>query len=1003
MKKPTAFWLVIVASLALAQAEPAKSSQDMDSLFQPAENARIDAIVPHVTEDRTRIELHGNAPVLYTSYQPDGSSFVIELRDVDVSALPALTEIPGDVVGDIRVNTRKRGKDSTLTQIEFVGVNALRQTLRSEGTHLVVEFFPSPYASPESVLAVSQPAPASEPAAEPEEEALPVPARQHPAPALVAQEPAPEPVSPTPVAAPSVDDAAVNLLGVDPVSEADGARIVLRGDGHFDYRAFSLENPDRLVLDLIGVSNRVGNLRLSVDADPVKRVRVSQFRDEPELVSRVVVDLSGPVNFEVVPDGDSLAVVLGHADADTNVAVATPEPALPLPADAFVPDLPGVELAAEADTAAAPLTLEDMQLDESLDEDYVLFQDAAPATQISSALDYFETKTISGEAAVYTGEPISVNFVEADLKNVFLFFADFIGLNIVIDPEVGGNLTMRLNQVPWDQAFDVILRHQGLEKVVEGNVVRIATTEKLRSEASQRRALKRAQQEEVDPITFTKVLSYAKAQDVLNLLQQTGTGGVRSDRGYVAKDDRTNTLIITDLPSKREAYEKLIEVLDTRTEQVMIEARIVETDRNFEQNLGVQWNIFASADPALGTQTNLDFPHRSTAFYDVNLPAAASAGTLGLSLGNVLDSVTLDLTLQAFENEGKVKILSSPKVATQNNQSASIEQGTQIPVVTTTAVEINVQYISASLKLDVTPQITADDTIIMDVIVENHSPDFVNRVGDVPPIITEKATTQILVRNGSTAVIGGIFKLNESNAQAGVPGLKKIPVLGWLFKNRAISFLLGITGCANSSDDGDDSDTTLRINSITPTQVESDIDQSLPASDLVQVTLSGISRGNAGANPLNDVILERYIVTYNPPVPTGGGTVQNTGYNDINVLVPGEGTGSFSAVAVPLFMKGLGITASTTNATVKVEGRDSLGNFADAQGNFNIVFANFAIDTDGDGVADESDNCPNISNINQEDADGDGIGDVCDNCPDDSNPGQADGDGDGVGDACDPG
>ena len=129
----------------------------------------------------------------------------------------------------------------------------------------------------------------------------------------------------------------------------------------------------------------------------------------------------------------------------------------------------------------------------------------------------------------------------------------------------------------------------------------------------------------------------------------------------------------------------------------------------------------------------------------------------------------------------------SPKIATQNNQAASIEQGTQIPVVTTTAVEINVQYISASLKLDVTPQITADDTIIMDVVVENNSPDFVNRVGDVPSIITEKATTQILVRNGSTAVIGGIFKLNESNAQAGVPGMKRIPVLGWLFKNRAIS------------------------------------------------------------------------------------------------------------------------------------------------------------------------------------------------------------------------
>lgn len=220
-----------------------------------------------------------------------------------------------------------------------------------------------------------------------------------------------------------------------------------------------------------------------------------------------------------------------------------------------------------------------------------------------------------------------------------------------------------------------------------------------------------------------------------------------------------------------------------------------------------------------------------------------------------------------------------------------------------------------------------------------------------------------------------------------------------------LSLPLAWLGCANSVDDGDNSDTTLRINSITPVQLESDIDEPLPSSDLVNVALSGISRGGAGASQLNDVILERYIVTYNPPLAlAGGGTpVHNTGYRDINVLVPGGGTGSFSADAVPVGLKVLGLAPGTSNATVKVEGRDSLGNFADAEGGFNIVLANFAIDTDGDGVPDDTDNCPNISNINQEDADGDGIGDVCDNCPNDSNPSQADGDGNGVGDACDPG
>ena len=807
MKKATAFWLVVLLSLAAAQAGDRRSTTAVDDSFMASESARIEAIVPLITEDRTRVELHGNTPVLYTSYQPDPSSFVIEIRDVDASALPSVLAIDSDEVGEVRITTESRGKNSSLTRIEFTDVHAVRQALRSEGTYLVAEFFPSPYAKLDTASDDNSAAVPAEPVGEPEptatidEEALPVDTAAHAPVASAAMEPAVQAVPSN--LAPSTP--ATQLLGVHPEAGPQGARIVLSGNGQFEYQAFALENPDRLVLDLVGVSNQVGNLREAVDATPVRRIRVSQFREGPKPVSRVVLDLTAAAAFQVIETAEALEVVIAIEPAVVASITGDPHsvstaellvdsaPVSNVPEPAVVEPAPAAAPAEDPPVAAGevPLALAEMGHEPLLDpdSDYVLFQqDTGRAeAQVDGGLDYFETKTISGAPAVYTGEPISVNFVEADLKNVFLFFADFIGLNIVIDPEVGGNLTMRLNEVPWDQAFDVILRHQGLEKLVEGNVVRIATTEKLRNEAAQRRALKRAQEEEVDAITFTKVLSYAKAQDVLQLLQQAGTGGVKSDRGFIAKDDRTNTLIITDLPSKREAYEKLIEVLDTRTQQVMIEARIVETDRNFEQNLGVEWSLFASADPALGTQTNLDFPHRASLGYDVNLPSAAAAQTIGISLGNVLDSVTLDLSLQAFENDGKVRILSSPKIATQNNQSASIEQGTQIPVVTTTAVEINVQYISASLKLEVTPQITAEETIIMDITVENNSPDFVNRVGDVPPIITEKATTQILVRNGSTAVIGGIFKLNESVAEAGVPGLRKLPVLGWLFKNRSIS------------------------------------------------------------------------------------------------------------------------------------------------------------------------------------------------------------------------
>ena len=187
---------------------------------------------------------------------------------------------------------------------------------------------------------------------------------------------------------------------------------------------------------------------------------------------------------------------------------------------------------------------------------------------------------------------------------------------------------------------------------------------------------------------------------------------------------------------------------------------------------------------AIGTQTNLTFPHTARLNADVNLASTTSAGTLGIALGNVLDSVTLDVTLDAFEAAGQVRVLSAPKIVTQNNQTANIEQGTQIPVVTTTATEIEVQYVPASLSLQVTPQITAEDTVIMKVTVTNDQPSDTLSVGDTPAIVTERVDTQILVRSGTTAVIGGVYKLAESDSETGIPGLRRIPFLGWLFKNK---------------------------------------------------------------------------------------------------------------------------------------------------------------------------------------------------------------------------
>jgi type IV pilus assembly protein PilQ len=255
----------------------------------------------------------------------------------------------------------------------------------------------------------------------------------------------------------------------------------------------------------------------------------------------------------------------------------------------------------------------------------------------------------------------------------------------------------------------------------------------------------------------------------------------------VIVDERTNTMIISDVPKKVAPLDALISTLDAETPQVMIEARIVETSKSFTRDMGIVWGFTASADAAHGTATGLAFPHNASARYGLNLPGANTSSQLGFSFSNVVDSFTLDLELNALEDEGRGRILSAPKIATQNNERAEIEQGVRIPIVNTTATEINVEFVSASLLLNVTPQITAEGTIILDVVVENNSPDFNNTAAGIPSITTQRAQTKVLIPDGGTTVIGGIFTVQEGESELGVPWFRKLPVFGWLFKNERVT------------------------------------------------------------------------------------------------------------------------------------------------------------------------------------------------------------------------
>ncbi len=762
--------------------------------------------------NRVRIEVRASNSFNYTSYEPEPERFIIEIPNVDLASLPSEVRIDEAGVAMARIEAVPSHGGGSHARIEFVGDLPLRAELLPRGRVLEVSLETSPAAGLIGDIG------------------------RMPA-ALVVD---PKPLRAAPEAPPERKPAALPATEVTGVVVADlkpgSATIGVLGDGSLAHSSFVLRNPDRLVLDLKGVVNGVSEKQIQIDSPPVERVRIAQFRIRPEKIVRVVVDLTDPTEYEVVETDLGLSLLVG--DAARVAPARAPEPARaekvqvasardpeppPAPADPIsldeIPEVPPAaadvrEGAVPASPAGAPepvveptrpaaaseLPAETIpELPEvpdrlvpsnplDLGRDVVLFDRSDPETAptggptgvLIPAGATFESQTIAGEKTRYRGEKISITFRDADIREVFFFFADVMNMNIVLDPDVAGTIDIRLIQVPFDQAFHVVLKNQGLDAIEEDRVIRVARTQKLRAEAAERRALKQAQEQEVDPVTFTRRLSYAQVQEASSILQQ-----VKSDRGKIIADIRTNTLVISDIPQKREEYENLLSALDTQTPQVSIEARIVEAIRDFERSLGIDWNFTGLATPALGTQTNLTFPHRAEFQADVNLSSTSQAGTLGLALGNVLDSVTLDIQLDAFEADGKVRILSAPKVVTQNNQPATIEQGTQIPVVTTTATEIEVQYVPASLRLIVTPQITAEQTVIMKVVVENNQPSETLSVGDTPGIVTERVDTQILVRSGTTAVIGGVYKLSEAENETGIPGLRRIPFFGWLFKNKS--------------------------------------------------------------------------------------------------------------------------------------------------------------------------------------------------------------------------
>ncbi len=418
-----------------------------------------------------------------------------------------------------------------------------------------------------------------------------------------------------------------------------------------------------------------------------------------------------------------------------------------------------------------------------------------------------EKSTEALEQPQYTGTRISLDFQRADINDILRLLAEVSGLNIITGGDVQGEVSIRMVNVPWDQALDVILRANGLGQERIGNVIRVAPRDRLFREQQEEAQNKQARLIAEEPVTEIIPIKYAVAKDLQPNLQS-----LLSQRGTINVDERTNTLIIRDIQDNIREISGLIQTLDQQTPQVLIEARIVETTREFERELGIQWGGL------LSSTTDFRFPHTigitggrgaistgalppppgppaatapttedETGTFVVNLPAAVgqgAGGALGIVLGHVNNSALLAIQISALEDNGQARIISNPRVVTLDNQEAKIDSGFTIPFETTSAEGTRTEFVDATINLTVTPHVTPDNFVIMQIRAARNQPDFSNRsAGGAPTIIRREATTNVLVRDGETTVIGGLFQQDLTNALSGVPFLSKIPVLGWLFKN----------------------------------------------------------------------------------------------------------------------------------------------------------------------------------------------------------------------------
>jgi type IV pilus secretin PilQ/predicted competence protein len=658
--------------------------------------------------------------------------------------------------------------------------------------------------------------------------------------------------------------ASAALQKLEVAHSQDGLRVEFKATGTLAPKVTTLESPARIVVDFPNTVMATAQSRISVGRDGVKDVRVG-MDGKVSPTTRVVIDLdnnlSASPRHELVAGTDGSFVLQIH---DAVLAKRQPEPvakpvatnATPKLALASVTSAPAISpttsapvtIASTKAIAPVPASVENAPKpsdfafvepkysvkDEKAAEPSAKSQEAASrfadktaseliSTPVNAALGQSAPSAIAITPAVnmaaeqkiqleqkpaekgakYTGEPISVNLKDVDLKDFFRLIHEISGLNVVLDPMIHGNLTIVLDDVPWDQALDIVLKNNDLSRQLDGNVLRIATVETLKKEAENRRAQIDAEALAVDKVSITRFLSYAHAKDVLLPIKK-----FLSQRGDVVADERTNSLIVSDIPAVLPQIDRIIQQMDRKTQEVEIEARVVAATRSFARDIGVQLGLgWGNGTTGLGGVQNVGvspivvgggavpnplYPVVGTPTSGTQVPLFSNLGatgpTSGLELTNFSNNVRIDVILTAAESRGLLKILSRPRVVTQNNIQAVVKQGVRVPIVTAAQFggPATVTYVDAFLRLTVTPQITSEGTIFLNVDVENTIPDFGDAINGNPTLITQQATTQVLITDGGTVVIGGVIQTNNSLSISQVPLLGDIPWLGNLFKHRTV-------------------------------------------------------------------------------------------------------------------------------------------------------------------------------------------------------------------------